>query len=424
MDKRTFIIKGDICYSESLDEIKTFENHYLVCEDGKIQGVFPEIPEKFSGVPTENFEGQLVIPGFTDLHLHAPQYAFRSVGMDEELLEWLQARAFPEEARYEDLEYADRAYGIFAEDMKRGATTRACMFGTLHPEATLLLMEKMEATGLVTFVGKVNMDRNSPDILRETKEESAKNTLRWLDGAKGKFKRTHPILTPRFIPSCSDGLMEELGRIRREYRLPVQSHLSENQGEIAWVRKLCPDASCYGDAYLRWGMLGGELPAIMAHCVYSGETERRLMRENGTFVAHCPQSNMNLASGIAPIRRYLEEGLKVGLGSDVAGGTTASMLHCVTDAISVSKLWWRLKDEDCRPLTVPEAFFLGTRGGGAFFGKAGSFEPGYEADILVLDESRIPWPGHFSLRERLERFLYLGDDRDVLHKYVAGERLF
>ena len=185
-----------------------------------------------------------------------------------------------------------------------------------------------------SYVGKVNMDRNCPDFLTEGgAEESEKKTLRWLEETQGVYDHTRPILTPRFIPSCSDDLMRRLSRIRRQYGLPVQSHLSENPGEVQWVRELCPGTSCYGAAYDQFGLFGGEAKTVMAHCVYSGEEERALMKERGVFIAHCPESNENLSSGIAPVRRYLEEGQNMGLGSDVAGGTSESIFRAMAEAI-------------------------------------------------------------------------------------------
>nr|WP_330413414.1 amidohydrolase family protein [Coprococcus sp. AF21-14LB] len=148
------------------------------------------------------------------------------------------------------------------------------------------------------------------------------------------------------------------------------------------------------------------------------------MLNNGVFIAHCPQSNTNLSSGIAPVRVYLEENHRIGLGSDIAGGASLSIFRAMTDAIQMSKMRWRLVNEEEKPVTVEEAFFMGTKGGGAFFGNVGSFEPGYEADILVLDESRIPSVQKLTVRDRLERFLYLCTDADVKEKYVAGEKLF
>ena len=148
------------------------------------------------------------------------------------------------------------------------------------------------------------------------------------------------------------------------------------------------------------------------------------MRDNGVFVAHCPQSNTNLSSGIAPVRTYLDEGIQVGLGTDVAGGVGESIFRAMADAIQVSKLRWRLVDESLKPLTVEEAFYLGTKGGGAFFGKTGSFEPGYELDAVVLNDESLRHPQPLDLKDRLERFIYISDERHIDAKYVAGCQVF
>lgn len=355
--------------------------------------------------------------------MHAPQYGFCGMGMDMELLEWLEHQVFPEEARYKDLEYAEKGYSIFAENLKKGATARACIFSSLHVPATELLMEKLEKTGLKVMVGKVNMDRNSPDILREESPEASEEATRqWLAHIAGKFKRVQPILTPRFIPSCTDELMERLSRLQKETGLPVQSHLSENLGEIAWVKELCPWSECYGDAYDHFGMFGGEgCRTIMAHCVYSGQQELELMKERGVWIAHCPISNVDLSSGIAPVRTFLDMGLRVGLGTDVSGGSSDSVFRVMASAIQMSKMYWRLADETKKPLTLEEAFYMATKGGGSFFGKVGSFEPGYELDAVVLDDSALKTPMEMTIRQRLERIVYLSDDRQISAKFVAGE---
>ena len=419
-----FVLKGNICYSQNSRALICVEQGYLVCTDGISAGVYKELPQMYAGFPLTDYGDRLIVPGLTDLHLHAPQYSFRGLGMDLELLEWLNTRTFPEESKYSDMEYAKRAYTIFAENMKHSATTRACIFATIHREATELLMDLMEETGLKTMVGKVNMDRNSPDILVEETAESLRETRQWLEDIKGRYRNTVPILTPRFIPTCTDTLMEELKKLQMEYELPVQSHLSENKGEIDWVKELCPWSEFYGDAYDHFGMFGNGVKTIMAHCVWPPEKEIQRMKENGVYVAHCPQSNTNLSSGIAPVRTYLEQGIHTGLGTDVAGGAGESVFRAMADAIQVSKLRWRLVDETLKPLTAEEAFYLGTKGGGGFFGKAGSFEEGYELDALVLNDESLKHPQPLSLKERLERFIYISDERHIDAKYVAGSKIF
>jgi guanine deaminase len=421
MDTKNFVLKGDICYSLTSDTLCMLEPGFLVCLEGKSAGVFPKLPEAWAGLPRIDYSGALILPGLTDLHMHAPQYSFRSLGMDLELLAWLQSRAFPEEAKYTDAAYAHRAYTALAEDLKKGPNTRICLFATLHTEASMILMDLLEESGLVTMVGKVNMDRNSPDILREADAAASLAATRlWLEQC-GAYRNCSPILTPRFIPSCSNELLGGLGELRKERGLPVQSHLSENQQEIAWVRELCPQSPTYAGAYGSFGLLGER--TIMAHCVWSGEEEIALLKKEGVYIAHCPQSNTNLSSGIAPARRFLEAGLSLGLGSDVAGGVHSSVFRAMTDAIQVSKLRQCLVNRDEKALTLEEAFYLGTAGGGAFFGKAGSFEPGYELDALVIDDASLAAPFPLTVRERLERVVYLSDDRHIKAKYVRGKRI-
>lgn len=419
-------LKGNIIYSKSSKQLEICENGYLICEDGKVKGVYPVLPDTYSDIPVKDYGDRILIPGLSDLHVHAPQYAFRGLGMDMELLDWLETNTFPEEAKYRDLDYAKEAYGIFSENLKKSATTRACIFATIHKEATLLLMDLLEQSGLCTLVGKVNMDRNCPDYLSEASaQNSADATREWIEETlKRQYRHTAPILTPRFIPSCTDELMKMLKEIQEQTGLPVQSHLSENYGEIAWVQELCPDSAFYGDAYDQFGLFGKEVKTVMAHCVHSDEREIARMKENGVFIAHCPESNINLSSGVAPIRTYLEQDLHVGLGSDVAGGSTENLFLAMAHAIQASKMRWRLKDDSQKPLTLPEVFYMATKGGGAFFGKVGSFEEGYDLDVVVLDDSRLKHPQKMTLEQRLERMIYLADDREIYAKYVAGDQLF
>lgn len=208
----SFVLHGNIIDSESPERLRVAADSYLVCEEGRCTGVFSALPERFSGLPLTDFGDRLILPGMTDLHLHAPQFAFRGLGMDLELLDWLNARTFPEEAKYADLGYAALAYGQFVDCLRRSATTRAVVFGTVHPAATTLLMELLEASGLVSYVGKVNMDRDCPEALREADAAaSLAATEQWL--ASARFAHTKPILTPRFVPSCSDALLQGLGEL-------------------------------------------------------------------------------------------------------------------------------------------------------------------------------------------------------------------
>jgi guanine deaminase len=416
------IIKGNFFDCSQDMELRARTGAYCVVKDGISEGIFDELPEKYAGAPVTDYGDMLIMPALVDLHTHAPQYTFHGMGMDLELLEWLNTYTFPEEARYRDLEYASQAYDIFVDALTRSGTGRAVIFGTIHTEATLLLMEKLEKSGLVTYVGKVNMDRNSSDNYREETEESLRETERFVEKAHS-FRNTFPILTPRFIPTCSDELMRGLSAIQKRTGLPAQSHLSENRSEIEWVKELVPDAAFYGDAYDIFGLFGGECRTVMAHCVSSGKEEIERMAQKGVFVAHCPNSNTNISSGIAPVRKLLDAGIRVGLGSDVAGGHSLSLFDEMVSAVQVSNLRWRCIDQNDRQLSMTEVFYMATRGGGEFFGKVGSFDRGYEFDALVVDDCGLagmikPDPAH-----RFLRSLYLSHECLLAAKYVKGNKI-
>ena len=429
--KQSFVIKGNFCQTQSPRKLDLHENAYAVCVDGISRGIYEVLPEEYADLPLYDYGDALIFPGMVDLHVHAPQYAFRGMCMDLELMDWLNQYTFPEEEKYEDLEYAEKAYGMFVDAIKASATTRCCIFATRHRPATELLMGLMEESGLVSYVGKVNMDREASKALTEESADlSAYTTFGWINAVKDKFEHTHPILTPRFIPCCTDKLMEELREIQMAYGIPVQSHLSESRGEIDFVKFLRPDNPFYGDAYNEYDLFGKnddihtDVKTVMAHCVWSTDEEVELMKRNGVFVAHCPASNMNLTSGIAPIRRYMDLGLNVGLGSDIAGGHSLSLFRAVTDAIQVSKMYFRMVNEAYRPLVFSEAFYLATKGGGRFFGQVGSFEEGYEFDAVVMDDGVLPHPQSLNLAERAERAVYLGlDEKSITAKFVAGRKI-
>lgn len=418
------ILKGHLIYSVSAEKLQTIEDGFLVARGEKILGVYKELPAEYEQETIEDYTGKLIIPGLTDLHVHAPQYTFRGLGMNMELIPWLNTYTFPAEAKYADLDYAKKVYPRFVHDLKHSATTRASIFGTIHVDSTEYLMDQLEESGVVAGVGKVNMDRNSPDELREGTEETIENTKRWLADIEGKYTRVFPILTPRFIPSCTDAAMEGLEELCRVTGLPVQSHLSENVSEIEWVKELHPDTSCYAEAYEKYGMCGSRSKAIMAHCVHSdkSEEEMELLKKNEVWVAHCPESNMNLSSGVAPIKKMMREGIRVGLGTDIAAGSKLSMFAAMADAIKASKLRWVYVDQEEKALTIPEVFYLATIGGGSFFGKVGTFERDYEFDAVVIDDSQMS-DEEMTLYERLERLIYMDEESRIVKKYVRGRSI-
>lgn len=416
------IIFGNFIFTKTPSEFEILENTYMLINDGIIEDTFKEIPKEYENIKVTYYKNEIIIPGLVDLHVHAPQYQYRGLGLDKELLDWLNDYTYKEENKYQDITYAEKAYDIFVNDLKQSATTHAVLFATVYKDSTLLLMDKLEKAGLVTYVGKLNMDRNCPSFICEDTDHSLKETEEWiLEYNKKGYKNTKPIITPRFVPTCSDSLLNGLGELIEKYNLTFQSHLDENPSEIKWVKELCPTKKNYTDVYHSFGLLNKKHKALLAHCVYLDENEIKMIKEDEGYIVHCPESNMNVTSGIAPIRRYMDEGMNVGLGSDIAGGSEINLFKAISHAIQSSKLRYRHVDSSLKALSESEGFYLATKGGGSFFGKVGSFEKGYEFNAVILNDERLKNAYPLSLKERIQRIIYLGDEREVKIKYIRGK---
>ena len=415
------VYKAHILFTKEQNRFEVLENGYIAVEDGRVAGVSSDLAElECQDAEVTDFGDCLLIPAMNDMHVHAPQMRNQGVAMDLELLPWLQNYTFPEESKYADIHYAERMYRRFLHTQWLFGTMRSVVFGTIHTESTRLLMKLYQEAGMGALVGKVAMNRNCPDTLSEDVEAAIEGNERLIAEFNQPDALVRPIITPRFVPSCTPELLRACGELANKYQLPVQSHLSENVSEIAWVAELEPDSENYGDAYNRYGLFG-QTPTIMAHCVWTHGSELELMKRNGVMVAHCPTSNFNIASGMAPIRTFLEEGLRVGLGSDISGGHDLNMFRMLVYAIQVSKMQYQL-DHKKAFLTLPEIFWIATKSAGSFFGKVGSFEPGYDFDALVIDDSVLNFD-NYSLTQRLERFIYLGDDRQITHRFCRGQEV-
>lgn len=419
------IYKAHVLYTKEPSRFEVLKNGYVVvAEDGRVTGVTTDLATiDAEDAEIIDFGDCLLIPAMNDVHVHAPQYRNQGIAMDLELLPWLQNYTFPEEIKYADLAYAERMYRRFVRDLWRFGTMRACVFATIHTESTRLLMDLFEEAGMGALVGKVAMNRNCPEELSESVEETVRGyealiSEKLTDNNENSLVR--PIITPRFVPSCTPEMLRACGELSAKYHLPVQSHLSENKDEIAMVQTLEKDSTSYGDAYNRYGLFG-QTPTVMAHCVWTDGEELELMKQNGVMVAHCPTSNFNVSSGMAPIRRFLDEGLKVGLGSDISAGHDLNIFRMIVYAIQVSKMHYQQNHQ--RPfLSLSEAFWIATKSAGSFFGRVGSFEPGYEFDALVINDSDLNHD-NYSLLHRLERYIYLGDDRQIEHRFCRGKAI-
>lgn len=422
LNKQVKIFKGHVIFTPEPKKYEIIENGYIVVNGSKVVNVFKSLPEEYKGVPVVDYGNKLIVPGLVDLHFHAPQFENRGLGMDKELLPWLETYTFPEESKFKDLNYASKVYKRVIKEVWRQGTTRIVLFATLHEEATELLMDLFIKAGLGAYIGNVNMDRNSPDFLVDDTATSLKKTENILKKYSGKSDLVKPIVTPRFVPTCTPELMKGLGELAKKYNAPVQSHLSENQGELAWVHELHPDLPNYGSVYDEYGLFG-QTPTLMAHCIYSTPEEFELAKKRGVWAVHCPDSNLNLGSGMMPIRKYLNEGMDVGFGSDVGAGHKVSIFECMVRAMEVSKMRWLSSNKEWDFLSTEEAFYLATKGGGKFFGKVGSFEEGYDFDALVIDDGQLGDTDNLSIPERLQRYIYIGDDRNIVDRYCAGNKI-
>jgi len=407
------LFKGNIIYTENKDAFKIIENGYILEENGIICDVGKDLLDQYPTIEVIDYTNHLLIPGFVDLHFHAVQYGNLGLGLDEKLLDWLNVYTFKEEEKFKDLAYAEIIFKEALEDVIKSGTTRIVFFSSIHEEATKMLIELCKAYNIDAFVGKVNMDRNASEGLLEDSKESLEATKRLLN----EYDNT--IITPRFVPSCTKSLMNELGELSKQGH-PVQTHISETKDEIKWVKSLHPEAKNYLDVYDTSGLVTEK--TILAHCVFCTDEEKEVIKKRGAYVAHCPSANFNLTSGIMDVKDYIGKNMNVGLGTDVGAGNTPSIKNTIVEAIKMSKVNHMIhRDSDV--LSFSEAFYLATKGGGSYFGNVGSFEKGYELDLLVIKPDDLSVSRGINCLEQLQRFVYAGHHDMIIESYCKGEKL-
>jgi guanine deaminase len=421
----------------------------VVDPQGRIRaaGPFAEVAAAHPGEAVQDLRPLWILPGLVDLHSHLPQYP--AVAMDGlELLPWLHTHIFPAELRFADPAFAAAAAARYFRDQLALGITTTVVYGSIHPEATHRAFQEAERCGIRCVLGKVMMDRNAPDRLREdtavSLAQSAELCAAWHGRDGGRLQYA---FTPRFAPTCSMELMRGAGRLAAKHAAYVQTHLSESFQEIQWVGELFPAARDYTDVYASAGLLGPR--TLLGHGIHLSPREREAIRAAGASIVHCPRSNAFLKSGIMPLRRWLEEGLGVGLGTDVGAGPSLDLWAEMAMACTASKLRWadqrtqgrRLESlglpaadrdrvvqalglEPDLPIGPAEAFALATLGGARALGQAdriGSLEPGKEADFIVVDPAAVdPDPGREEAEAVLCRLIYRSDPRMVRAAYVRG----
>ncbi|XP_025060242.1 guanine deaminase isoform X3 [Alligator sinensis] len=369
------------------------------------------------------------MPGLVDAHIHAPQYSFTGTRVDLPLLEWLKTYTFPTEAKFKDNDYAEEVYTRVVRRTLKNGTTTACYFGTIHTDASLLLAEIVDKFGQRAYVGKVCMDiNNAVPEYKETTDDSVKDTERFVkELLEKKYPRVHPIVTPRFGPSCTEELLCSLGNLAEAHDIYVQSHISETEGEMKLVEEMFPTYKNYTDLYDKNKLLTSK--TVMAHGCYLSEEELDIFNLRGASIAHCPNSNFLLCSGNLNVQKVLKHKVKLGLGTDVAGGYSASMLDAIRKTMIMSN-GLKINKINEEGLTIKEVFRLATLGGSQALGLdniIGNFEVGKEFDALLVNSKASDSPFDLfaadTFEDSFQKFLYLGDDRNISEVYVAGKQV-
>lgn len=370
----------------------------------------------------------LILPGLVDTHVHAPQYPLRAQWSGE-LLNWLEKVVFPFEARFSDVELARRvARDFFAAALKQGTTTMA-VFSTVHAEATSICFDEAFKSGIRALIGKSMIDMCAPpDLTHSAKQNMADMEAlarQWHNKDNGRLQY---CVTPRYAGSCSQQLLRDCGDFARVNNLPVQSHLAENTAELEFVHRQHSYSSGYTDIYARAGLLGER--TIMAHAIYVPEADLDVLADSDTALAHCPCSNRFLQSGVMGLRKYQERGLRIGLGSDVAGGWTLSMFNEMREAIEGAKTWNFMHPKHERPApTAVEALRLATLDGARALGldgTIGSLEPGKEADFLLCSAPKEASrrEGVDSTEKKLSELVYSTASPIIQAAYIRGACVF
>ncbi|KAI5644897.1 amidohydrolase family domain-containing protein [Phthorimaea operculella] len=442
MAVKKLVFVGVIVSPVSLCEL-SIQPGYLKVEDGKITGKGTE--EEYKSLKSSGAlsgfeevilgESQFLMPGLVDCHIHAPQFPNIGLGLDRPLLEWLDKYTFPLECQYGNVEFARDVYNQVVQRLLKNGTTTACYFGSIHLEGTLELVKSVVKYRQRALVGKVSMNiENDAGYYNETGKE-----LRDVESFVQKVLAyrndlVQPVITPRFAVSCDTELMNGLSKIAEKYDCRIQSHISENIKEIEHVLNTNQNCKSYAEVYDRSKLLNDK--CIMAHAVHLTDTEITLMASKGVAVAHCPSSNTRLKSGLCPVKKLLDNNIKVGLGTDVSGGDSSSILDVIRRTMDVST-HLELQGSPGAQVNWREALCLATLGGARALNledRIGSLDVGKELDALLVDVYTADGPvdqyGYAVDASRdhhavslIERFVHLGDDRNIRQVYVKGDRV-
>ncbi|KAB2332088.1 guanine deaminase [Cytobacillus depressus] len=451
MKKYSKVFKGTAFSSKSPKEVQILKD-YLFCinADGMIEKtISPEEADYQILLDAyenkENFHclahGQYFLPGFVDLHVHAPQWAQSGNALDIPLYDWLNTYTFPLESKFADLDFAKNVYEEVVSTLLANGTTTALYFATVHKEASLLLAEICAKKGQRGLVGKVVMDdpEQNPEYYRDADTETAlADTEEFILAVKELAKSTkqgvYPVVTPRFIPSCTDEALKGLGELAAKYDTHVQSHCSESDWEHGYVKERFNknDAFALND----FGLLREK--SVMAHCNFLDDDDADLFAETGTAIGHCPISNAYFANSVIPIAHLHSKSVDIGLGSDISGGFSPSLFDNARQAVMSS----RMLEDGVNPklpaeergvpnsrITINEAFYLTTAGGGESLSlPIGRLAENYTWDVQIIDTSltsaKLPiYDANEDLHDIFQKIMYLTRPENIREVWVQGEKV-
>jgi guanine deaminase len=403
--------------------MRHFEDGLLVVQAGKVVAVGQAetlLPFLAPDTPVHDYRPQLIMPGLIDTHIHYPQCEMIA-SYGAQLLDWLNTYTFPAENKFADFQHAQAIARFFVDELHRNGTTSAMVFASVHPHSVDALFEA--AGNMRLIAGKVLMDRNAPPSLLDKAETTYDDNKTLIERWHGK-KRFSYSLTPRFAPTSTEAQLQAVQTLHHEFPdVHLQTHVAENKDEVAWVGELFPWSRSYLDVYDHYDLLYER--AIFAHCLYLNDTDRARMGETGAAIAFCPSSNLFLGSGLFDLASAQKNHIRVGLASDVGGGTSFSMLQNLSDAYKVLQL-------NHQPLSAREGLYLATLGGARALkidAYVGNFEVGKEADFIVINPAAKPLTAQrmanaTHIDERLFALMILGDDRHISATFIMGEAVF
>ncbi|WNF91250.1 guanine deaminase [Vagococcus fluvialis] len=442
------VVKGTAFTSQSINEIDILEN-YLFClnEDGMIEKlvspkeeIYSTIIETYQGTSKfqEILKGEYLLPGFIDLHVHAPQWPQSGLALDKPLYDWLNTYTFPIEAKYKDTNFAEKVYSHLVDELLSLGTTTVLYFGTIHKEANLKLAEICAKKGQRGLVGKVVMDDHeaNPKFYRdETTEQALADTEEFIKDVqilgKNVKQGVYPVVTPRFIPSCTEEGLKGLGELAEKYDVHVQSHCSESD----WAHQFVIERFGESDtkSLNKFGLLKDK--SVMAHCGFLSVEDAEIFRETGTAVAHCPISNAYFGNAVTRVKQLLHDyQVDVGLGTDISGGFSPSLYDNMKQAVMSSRM---LNDGvnhgivsaergvSNSNITLKEAFYLATAGGGKSLSlPIGELKEGFTWDAQVVSTHHLPVFGEDTLEETFQKLIYLMKPEQIKEVWVQDQLVY